>query len=96
MLKSEFYWALISSLIVALAMSLYQHLSFLNDIPGLAGYETISGFSYSLLPFVGIYFIVGVLMLFSKKSESFAKGLLLSALILFFIMIFLPIVFIRF
>ena len=47
------------------------------------------GVGFSLLPFVVIYFIAGVIMLFFKKSEKFAKGLLLSALILFFLMIFI-------
>jgi len=44
------------------------------------------GVGFTLLPFVCIYFIVGVVMLFIKTSEKFAKGLLLSSLILFFLM----------
>ena len=86
-MKSEFYWGLFCSLIVALSFTIYQYLQLLKDLKGIEKYETFIGFSFSLLPFVGIYFIVGVVMLFSKKSEKFAKGLLLSALILFIIML---------
>jgi len=86
-MKSEFYWGLFSSLIVALSLTIFQHLQLLSDLKGIEKYDHLIGFSFSLLPFVGIYFIVGVIMLFSKKSEKFAKGLLLSASILLIVMI---------
>lgn len=86
-MKSEFYWGLFSSLIIALAISISRHLQFLKGLNEIGRKETdLIGFSFSLLPFVAVYFIVGSVMLFSKKSEKFAKGLLLSALILLVIM----------
>ena len=85
-MKSEFYWGLFSSLIVALFMTIIRYLPFSNDLSGIDDEAYLIGLSFSLLPFVAIYFVVGVIMLFSKKSEKFAKGLLLSALILFVIM----------
>ncbi len=86
-MKSEFYWGLVGSLVVALAMAIIRYLPFTTDSSEIEGEGYLIGLSFSLLPFVAIYFVVGVIMLFSKKSEKFAKGLLLSALILFVIMI---------
>jgi len=88
-MKSEFYWGLFSSLIVALMLSTYQVAEIRNSLPGLQKYKIDSGaLGFSLFPFVGIYLIVGVIGLFIKKSEKFSKGLLLSTVILFLIMVF--------
>ncbi len=95
-MKSEFYWGLFSSLIVALSISIFQYLEQRNYLHGLEKYETGSALGFALLPFFGIYFIVGVIMLFLKKSERFAKGLLLSALILLLVIISLTSGLIRF
>jgi TctA family transporter len=86
-MKSEFYWGLFGSLIIAMLLTVIQNFEMIKTFRRLSrGYGV--GLGFTLLPFVGIYFIVGVIMLFNKKSEKFAKGLLLSALILLFIMIF--------
>lgn len=82
-MRSEFYWSFLGSLIIALSVTVYRY--FQLEIPG----EGESVFTFGLLPWLAIYFIVGVIMLFNKKSERFAKGLLLSTLILFSIIIFL-------
>jgi hypothetical protein len=85
-MKSEFYWGFISSLIVAVAFATVPNFKMFRMIHREGG-EFGPSLGFSLLPFVGIYFVVGVIMLFSKTSERFAKGLLLSALILFFLTI---------
>jgi len=87
-MRSEFYWGLLSSLFVALLLSVIQTFEMIRSIHRDGGKAGV-GVGFSLLPSVGIYFIAGVIMLFFKKSEKFAKGLLLSALILFFLMIFI-------
>jgi hypothetical protein len=87
-MKSEFYWGLFSSLVVAILFVIIQNLEMIKTL-GHLGQEYGIGLGFSLLPFVGIYFILGVIMLFNRKSEKFAKRLFLSALILLFIMIFI-------
>jgi len=76
----------VSSLLVALLVSMIQTFEMIRGIHRDGGKAGV-GVGFSLLPFVAIYFIIGVVMLFFKKSEKFAKGLLLSAPILFFLMI---------
>ena len=87
--KSEFYWGLFSSLVIAVTISIlqYEKLKSSDEQHLLSNSEKGSAFTFALLPFLGIYFLFGVIMLFIKKSERFGKGLLLSALILLFIMI---------
>jgi predicted lysophospholipase L1 biosynthesis ABC-type transport system permease subunit len=90
--SSEFYWAFGSSLIVAIAIAIYQlEQIIVNDPQNLLNHSArASAFSFSLLLFLLIYFIVGVIMLFIKKSEKFSKGLLLSALLIMLIMFLVP------
>ena len=93
-MKSEIYWGFFSSLIVALLIAYFQTR---NTYPGLEKFEENGSAMFgTLIPFFGIYFIVGVIMLFFKKSERFAKGLLLSALFLLFTLILLGSGWIRF
>jgi len=84
-MKSEFYWGLLSSFFIAILVSIIQSLGMIRSIHREGGQAGV-GVGFTLLPFVCIYFIVGVVMLFIKTSEKFAKGLLLSSLILFFLM----------
>jgi hypothetical protein len=85
-MRPEFHWALWSSLAVALLLTLYPFFQSGTHQQNPGTHENFFLFSFGLLPFVAIYFIAGVLMLFSRKSESFAKGILWSALILLFLM----------
>lgn len=86
-MKSEFYWGFLSSLTVALSMSIFQSWPPGSHLHSAGEYEFSSVIGFTLIPFFGIYFIVGVIMLFFKKSEKFAKGLLLSALIILLVII---------
>ena len=85
-MKSEFYWGLLSSFFVALLFSMIATFGEIRSIHREGG-QAGAGVGLTLLPFVCIYFVVGVVMVFFKTSEKFAKGLLLSSLILFFLMI---------
>jgi hypothetical protein len=82
--RSEFYWGFFSSLLIAFAIVWFQISKSNKNHPQdvLSFADKAVGFSFGLLLFLIIYFAVGVIMLFNKKSESFAKGLLLSALII--------------
>jgi len=82
-MRSEFYWGFLSSLSVCIALFAYQ----VNRSPFPGHNEAGKSLSFGLLPFFVIYFVVGVIMLFRKKSASFAKGLLLSALIIFAVLL---------
>jgi hypothetical protein len=81
-MKSELYWGLISSFIVPVIFCIINY----TQTPSLPAPLDADGYnsmlSFQITVFIVIYFIVGVIMLFFKKSERFAKGLLLSALLL--------------
>ena len=77
--RSEFFWGFFSSLLIAFAIVWFQISKSNKNHPQdvLSFADKAVGFSFGLLPFLIIYFAVGVIMLFNKKSESFAKELLL-------------------
>ena len=50
-MKSEFYWGLFSSLIVAMLISILQYLKQMSYLRGLEKYETGSALGFALLPF---------------------------------------------
>lgn len=82
---SEFYWALIGGVLIpVLLLTLYSY-KLSKKLPGnvaTKNWYPFAGYQFLFL-FVIAYIIAGLLTLFSKKTSSFGKGILLAALALF-------------
>lgn len=83
--RTEFYWALIGGVVIPLILLFiysYRVNKSLQDITGSPDWYPFAGYQFLVL-FVIAYLITGLLTVFSQKTSSFGKGILLAALALF-------------